>query len=59
MAQRLLSTQSGRSTTIFFNRLNHLQADTAKGRIGQIRHHFWCPFLVGRLQSGVDAMKGG
>ena len=28
------------------NGLNHLQDDTAKGRIRQIRHHFWCPFLV-------------
>ena len=28
--------------------LKRLRDDAAKGKLRQIRHHFWCPFLVRR-----------
>ncbi|MGH8711643.1 MAG: transposase [Burkholderiales bacterium] len=28
--------------------LKRLRDDAAKGKLRQIRHHFWCPFLVGQ-----------
>lgn len=39
------------------NDLNCLQDDAAKGKIRQIRHRFWCPFLVKRLMAEPNIMN--